>query len=232
MQRYFSEKKEGNNFVLNNDDWYHIKKVMRMNNGDEIEVVFQNELYMCKINENQIIPVCKDDNSLKDEMYIVLIVPVLKEQKMDYILQKGTELGVSEIIPVQMNRCNVNYESKKEQKQARWQKICKEASEQSKRLNIPVVKEITTLKKLPVTNGVKILCSTQEKTKSIKNVLKSNCKCDKLYIVFGPEGGFTFEEEEYLKQMNFVSVSLGERILRAETVPLFVLSVINYEYLE
>ncbi len=232
MQRYFSEKKEGNNFVLNNDDWHHIKKVMRMNNGDEIEVVFQNELYMCKINENQIIPVCKGDNSLKDEMHIVLIVPVLKEQKMDYILQKGTELGVSEIIPVQMNRCNVNYESKKEQKQARWQKICKEASEQSKRLNIPVVKEITTLKKLPVTNGVKILCSTQEKTKSIKNVLKSNCKCDKLYIVFGPEGGFTFEEEEYLKQMNFVSVSLGERILRAETVPLFVLSVINYEYLE
>ena len=232
MQRYFSEKKEGNNFVLNNDDWHHIKKVMRMNNGDEIEVVFQNELYMCKINENQIIPVCKGDNSLKDEMHIVLIVPVLKEQKMDYILQKGTELGVSEIIPVQMNRCNVNYESKKAQKQARWQKICKEASEQSKRLNIPVVKEITTLKKLPVTNGVKILCSTQEKTKSIKNVLKSNCKCDKLYIVFGPEGGFTFEEEEYLKQMNFVSVSLGERILRAETVPLFVLSVINYEYLE
>ena len=232
MQRYFSEKKEGNNFVLNNDDWYHIKKVMRMNNGDEIEVVFQNELYMCKINENQIIPVCKGDNSLKDEMHIVLIVPVLKEQKMDYILQKGTELGVSEIIPVQMNRCNVNYESKKEQKQARWQKICKEASEQSKRLNIPVVKEITTLKKLPVTNGVKILCSTQEKTKSIKNVLKSNCKCDKLYIVFGPEGGFTFEEEEYLKQMNFVSVTLGERILRTETVPLFVLSVINYEYLE
>ena len=232
MQRYFSDKKEENKFILSSNDWHHIKNVMRMNSGDELEIVYQNELYRCKLKDDEIHLIFKEENGIKDSFQIVLIVPVLKEQKMDYILQKGTELGVSEIIPVQMSRCNVNYANKKGQKQIRWQKICKEASQQSKRLTVPVVKEITTIKNLPVTNDVKILCSTKEKTKSIKNVLKSNSKCDKLYIVFGPEGGFTFEEEEYLKQMNFVSVTLGERILRTETVPLFVLSVINYEYLE
>ena len=232
MQRYFSTQKIENKFILDNNAWHHIKNVMRMRDGDKIEVVYQNNLYICKIKDNEVVIICQEEVFKKKLPYIVLIVPVLKEQKMDYILQKSTELGVQEIIPVQMSRCNVNYSNKKIQKQERWQKICKEASEQSKRLDIPVVHEIISITDLVMTNDVKILCSTKEKIKSIKNVLKSVGKCDKLYIGFGPEGGFSKEEEDYLKQEGFVSVTLGERILRSETVPLFVLSVINYEYLE
>ncbi len=231
MQRYFSYQKKGNKFTLLNTDWHHIKNVMRLADGMQIEVVYQNELYICQIKNNSAEIIAKTDSTLHD-LNIVLITPVLKEQKMDYILQKATELGVSEIWPVQMERCNVNYDHKKKVKQIRWQKICKEASEQSKRLDVPKVKEIINLKKLVMTNGVKILCSTQEKEKSIKNFLKSNAKYDKLYIVFGPEGGFTLEEEKYLKQKGFVTVTLGDRVLRAETVPLFVLSLINYENME
>ncbi len=232
MQRYFSDEKQDDKFILSKDAWHHIKNVMRMQDGDKIEIVYQNELYICKVNVNDITLVYKKENMFQDKRNIVLIIPILKEQKMDYILQKATELGVTEIIPVQMSRCNINYNHKKELKQIRWQKICQEASQQSKRISVPLVREITNFKHLTVTNDVKILCSIKEKSKSLKKVLKSNCKCDKLYIVFGPEGGFTLEEEEYLKQIGFVSVTLGERILRTETVPLFVLSAINYEYLE
>ena len=232
MQRYFSTQKIENKFILDNNAWHHIKNVMRMRDGDKIEVVYQKELYMCEIKNQEIyildLIIAKEEK----RPYTILLMPVLKEQKVDYILQKSTELGVAEIIPIQMNRCNINYNSKKEVKRQRWQKICQEASEQAKRVTVPIVHDITTFKNLSLTNGVKILCSTDEKQKSIKNVLKSNYKCDKLYIGFGPEGGFSKEEEDYLKQEGFVSVTLGERILRSETVPLFVLSVINYEYLE
>ncbi len=228
MQRYFCDKKENNKFILNDSDIHHIKNVMRMQEKDLIEIVFNECLYIC--NSDGTIISKKDVN--RKTKKVILIVPILKEQKMDYILQKSTELGVSEIIPVRMNRCNINYGSKEDAKVIRWNKICKEASQQCKRLNTPIVRKIIDFKSLKLDDGLKILCSTKEKSKSIKNVLKTSSICDKLYIVVGPEGGLTDNEEEYLKQKKFISVTLGDNILRSETVPLFVLSVINYESME
>lgn len=231
MQRYFSNEKQGDNFILSSDDWHHIKKVMRMQNGDKIEVVYQEKLNICQIVGNQI-KFTEEVSSPLPSKEINLLVPVLKESKMDFILQKATELGVSNIIPVTYKYCNINYKGKEIGKQNRWQKICIEASRQCKRLKVPTVYPITKLDEITFTDGVKILCSTKEKEKTLKNVLKSNCKCGKLYIGFGPEGGLELEEEEYLKQKGFISVTLGDLVLRTETVPLFVLSTIKYEYME
>lgn len=231
MQRYFCEDKNGEIFNLSGNDMHHIKNVMRMKTNDKIEVVYDKKLYLCEIKGDEILLIKECENA-KDETEIILLMPVLKERKIDYILQKSTELGVSKIIPIQMERCNINYGQKKENKVLRWNKICKEASEQSKRLTVPIVENITDFKHLKIGEGFKILCSTNEKEKSIKNVLKSTKIYDKLYIVAGPEGGLTLLEEENLKQQGFVPVTLGNRILRTETVPLFVLSAINYEMLE
>lgn len=228
MQRYFCDKKVDNKFILSDSDVHHLKNVMRTDDNDLIEVVFENCLYVCTIDGTVVDEKGKSFNNKK----IVLIVPTLKEQKMDYILQKSTELGVSEIIPVRTERCNINYGAKGKAKIIRWNKICKEASQQCKRFDVPIVHEITSFKGLNLDAGLKILCSTKEKSKSIKNVLKTSSICDKLYIVMGPEGGLSDREEEYLKQEGFISVTLGDNILRAETVPLFVLSVINYESME
>lgn len=231
MQRYFSDERQGDNFILNSNDWHHIKKVMRMRNGDKIEVVYQEKLNICQIVDDNIKLIKTIQNTI-DDYDITLLVPTLKESKMDFILQKATELGVSNIIPVTYKYCNINYKGKEIGKQSRWQKICIEAFRQCKRLKVPTVYPITKLDEITFTDGVKILCSTKEKEKTLKNVLKSNCKCGKLYIGFGPEGGLELEEEEYLKQKGFISVTLGDLILRTETVPLFVLSTIKYEYME
>ena len=108
-------------------------------------------------------------------------------------------------------------------------KICKEASEQSKRTNIPVVTKVKKLKELAEIDGLKVICSTKEKEKTIKNFLTDNKNYDKINIVMGPEGGIAPREEELLVTLGFTPVTLGSRILRIETVPLYVLSVINYE---
>lgn len=236
MQRYFSKILNNNEFTLNSDDIYHITRVMRMKNGNTIEVIYNGELYICElaIDNNIIIKVKeKIKSDVKLETSRTLIIPLLKEQKMDLILQKATELGINEIIPVVMERSIIKLDPAKEEKRIeRWTRICKEAAEQSKRLDIPVVTKVKELKELKDLEGLKIVCSTSEKEYSLKKILTTNRNYDRINIVVGPEGGISNREEQLLVDMNFKRVSLGNRIMRVETVPLFILSALNYENME
>lgn len=235
MQRYFSKEKIDNHFILKEDDYYHIKIVMRMKNNDKIQVVFEEQPYLCKIEsiENEIQIVILEKLEKKEEIMpkVTLLIPILKEQKMDYILQKATELGVSEIIPVNMSRSIVKVDEKEEKKKQRWIRIVKEASEQSYRNTIPTISSIQKIDDLDI-EGLKIICSTVEKENTIKRVFQNQVNCDKINILIGPEGGIDPKEESILKDKGFMPVTLGNRIMRVETVPLYLMSIINYEYME
>lgn len=237
MQRYFAKEKQNDLFILENSDIRHIKLVMRMQDNDKIEVVYENTVNVCcLVNVKSDIKIkLVETLETKTNVFrnITLIIPVLKEQKMDYILQKSTELGVSKIIPILTERTIIKLNAKdKAKKQERWQKIVKEASEQSKRSDLPIIDEIIELKNIKQTNDINIVCSTIEKKNTIKKVFSNIKKCDNISIVIGPEGGLSEKEEKLLNKLGFVSTTLGDRILRVETVPLFVLSVINYIYME
>ncbi len=237
MQRYFALNRKENQFLLEPTDYYHIKKVMRMKDGDQIEVVFHQELFLCcleNVNYEPRIIIQKQLEIKNDFMKnVVLVVPVLKESKMDLILQKATELGVLEIIPVIMNRCVVKVEQNKiEKKLERWQKIMKEASEQCMRHIIPNIQPIQTLEEIKKIEGVKMVCSTKEQKNTFKKFLQTTSNYDKLVIVIGPEGGLELREEQELIDNGFIPVTLGPRIMRVETVPIYLLSVLNYEYME
>ncbi len=235
MQRYFAKDKNDNLFVLEDSDIHHICNVMRMKNGDFIEVVYDGILYKCRVNIESNVSVLFDsimDNNVYNTKEFVLIVPVLKEQKMDLVLQKSTELGVDRIIPIITERCVVKVDSKEDKKISRWNRIVKEASEQCKRVSIPIIDNIRSINDLDFSDGVKFVCSTRENSKNIKNVMHNILECAKMYIVVGPEGGLSISEEENLNKKGFVSISLGSRIMRVETVPIYLLSVLNYEMLE
>lgn len=236
MQRYFSKEKNGNEFILSEEDLYHINRVMRMTTGDEIEVVFEETVFLCTINQDEKTRVCIKEQLPNVENHleeIVLILPLLKEQKMDYILQKATELGVSKIIPTIMERSIIKLDSSKEEKKIiRWTKICKEASEQSMRTRIPIITGIHRFDDLKELKGVKFVCSTREKQNNLKKFLNNHSNYDKMYIVVGPEGGLSEKEENELIEKGFEAVSLGNRIMRVETVPLFLLSILNFQNME
>lgn len=235
MQRYFSNSKENDKLFLINDDIYHITRVMRMKDNDKIEVIYDNDLYICNviINELPWVDIISKEEGKIEDKEIILAIPLLKEQKMDLVLQKATELGVTKIIPVTMERSIVKLDDSKEVKKIdRWSKICKEASEQSKRNSIPVISNIMTLKELVKEEGIKIVCSTIEKENNLKKFLTEHKNYDKIIIVVGPEGGISSKEEEYLVSEGFTRVSLGKRIMRVETVPIFILSALNYEFME
>ncbi len=232
MQQYFAINK---NLELKNSDYHHIKSVMRMKKGDIIKIIYDKTIHTClltSVNDKVLFDVIKKERKNEDEIKVGIAFCIIKEQKQDYLLQKSTELGAYEFFPVTSKRCVVKIDSKKEDsKIKRWQEICKEASEQSFRVFVPVINKINKINDLINLNyDLKLLCSLNKNTKNIKKILQKNNKCDKILIVIGPEGGFEPSEEEYLIKNGFISVSLGDNVLRAETAPVVALSMINYEF--
>ena len=233
MQRYFAKMQKNDEFILYEQDYHHIKNVMRSKIGDSIEVVYENIVYICCIDnldplKLKIIDTKEENSELNIDLTIA--VSLVNEQKFDLIIQKLTELGVSTIIPIETTRSIVKLDDKKMSKKiTRWQTICKEASEQSKRTKIPKIMNIIPLKELKnTTYDIKLLCSLNDFSKPIDSYL--NTKISSIIFAIGPEGGFTEKEEEYLINNNFKSISLGKRVMRVETAAIYVASIINYVY--
>jgi len=230
MQRYFIKNKD---MLLEESDIKHIKKVMRMNINDKIEVVYNNKLHICEITSLEpfnIKVIEKLDEDKKTKIELTVAVALVKEQKMDLILQKLTELGVSRIIPVSMERSIVKLDKERfNKKKVRWESICKEASEQSKRTNIPIIEDIKSIKDLTKEDAdLKLVASTKEKEKLLNYYLQSIEDCAKIIMVIGPEGGISDKEEDILVSNGYNRVSFGNLIFRVETATIYVASIINY----
>ena len=231
MQQYFGVSKKDNNIMLNTNDLNHIKNVMRMKENDKIIVVYDNKSYICPLNKdlmsasiNEIFKEYKEKNNFR------VYVPLLNEEKMSFILQHGTELGITEFVVVMYSHCKYKLPKKDfDKKLQRWNKILKEATEQSYRLVKPILGNIIEIKDVKGDASVNILCSLDKNNvKRLTDVLTlSNCS-DTMNIVFGPEGGLSNIEEDILVEKGYTKTSLGDDILRTETVPLMIASVKKY----
>lgn len=231
MECYFAFTSDNKKqLFLDEEDSKHITKVLRHKVNDEIVVVFQEKKYLTTIVNLFPRVICKIVNLLESNnelpIKVTLVMGLLKEQKFDLVIQKAVELGVYCIVPIQLER-SISTNIRAENKIIRWQKIAKAAAKQSNRNFIPEIKpivtEISDLKSYQ--SDVNFLAyenSIVEKWDKKLNKIKS------ITIVVGPEGGISNRELELFQQLNFVSISLGRTILRAETAPLYFLSIINY----
>lgn len=246
MPRFFVKSKQIDQTSIHiiGEDVKHIKNVLRKQVGDILEICNQDtgNVYECKIEDlkeqeiiTNIIEKSKNiDNRIKVDIYQGLP----KSDKMELIIQKSVELGVNEIIPVVMKRCVVKIDSKSENKKIeRWQKIAESAAKQSSRNGIPLIHNIINLKDIIDVKDkydLVIVCYENEKDNYIKNELLKLKELDKkeinIAIVIGPEGGLEEQEVQQLQQNGAKIISLGDRILRTETVALNTLSVIMYEF--
>ena len=233
MQRYFVDSINDNKFILTKDDSYHITKVMRMNINDLIEIVYKEKVYISKIiSFDPVIAVIENELDEYNELGVKVTIcqSLVKESKMDLILEKSTELGAYSFIPLMVKNSIIKVNKDFSKKIIRWQRIVKEASEQSKRNIIPKVYEIASIKDIcSYQYDLKILCTVNEVSMTLKHVLQNHENYATIIIVIGPEGGFKKDEEEYMISHGFISTSLGNLVLRTETASISLLSMINYE---
>ena len=232
MQRYFAVDK---NLNISDKDKHHIINVMRMKLNDKIEIVYDEKIYLCEINEiskKDVSYSVKDIIDINNELpvKVTIAVSLVNEKKLDFILQKCTELGIYDFVLVSSDRSKIKIDGKEKKKIERWNTITKEAAEQSHRNIKPIVRDIMSINDVSKLDyDLKLTCSTKENEKTIKNVLQNSTNCDRIIIVVGPEGGLTISEEEKLEKNGFIPVTLGNLILRTETVPIYIMSLVNYE---
>lgn len=245
VQRYFINHNADESqrfFITKKEDIHHITNVMRNAIGDNIILTFENQqVYMCEImsmsNDSIEIKLIEKQN-IDTELPIDITIcsGLIKADKYEWLIQKATELGAHSFIAVGMDRSIVKLNNTKiEKKIERWQKIIKEAAEQSYRLTIPSIKYQSNLKNIYDTIDYYdyVLVAYEEQAKNgeishFKQALQQFKPQDKVLVIFGPEGGLSEQEIALLSDASSL-IGLGPRILRAETAPLYVLSALSYE---
>ena len=247
MPKFFvnAEQIIDNEIKIIGQDVNHIKNVLRLeiNNNIVISIKENLDTYNCKIQEiNDDFILCKiiekNQDTTEAKTYIHIFQGVPKADKLEFIIEKCTEIGVKEITPVLMKRSIVKLDEKNiSKKLLRWQKIAEVAAKQSGRDEILHVNKVINLKNIYENlreYDIVLIAYENEKENSLKNVLNSikNEKNNlKIAVLIGPEGGIDIQEIEELKEniRNISVVTLGKRILRTETAPIVISSNILYE---
>lgn len=248
MYKFFVENDQikENRATIIGEDVNHIKNVLRLKKEEQVQICNKDTLktYITKIldlEQNgvkvEILEECKE--TTESAILLDIFQGLPKQEKMEQIIKQATEIGVSGIIPLKMERCVVKLEDKTEQKKVeRWQKIAEVAAKQSKRDKIPKVDFPISLKNVYeklLEYDIVVVAYEEEKETAVKQVLQAvdHETTKKIAVVVGPEGGIALEEVEFLRRFpNVKVVTLGKRILRTETAPLVLASVIMYEFSE
>lgn len=236
------------NQILNNkikivgNDINHIQNVLRLKQNDEINIsnIDTGKNYVAKIEKvdgEAIICniIASSDTLVECNVKISVFQGLPKADKMEYIIQKSTELGAYNFIPVNMKRCIVKLDNKTANKKIeRWNKIAESAAKQSGRDIIPKVEEVKSISDIcsSINNyDILIVAYEGEESNTLKTELKklTNKENLKIGIVIGPEGGIDIEEVNKLQNAGAKIVTLGKRILRTETAPIAMISNIVYE---
>ncbi|MBO5551264.1 MAG: 16S rRNA (uracil(1498)-N(3))-methyltransferase [Lachnospiraceae bacterium] len=242
MHHFFTEPSniEDQDIYICGSDYNHIKNVLRLRPGDVISVsngVSRDE-YRCHIEafETDRVHLRLDFIKRADvelPVRLILFQGLPKSDKMDFIVQKAVELGISEVVPVALSRCVTRLDDKKKQNRVqRWNTIAEAAAKQSKRAVIPPVQPVMTLEEaLKYSQGIDHRLIPYELTKessSAAELLEGVQPGESVGIFIGPEGGFEETEVRAAREAGFSDISLGKRILRTETAALVVLSWFIY----
>lgn len=243
MRRIFIKALLQEELVITGGDAHHLGRVMRARAGDRILVADDEG----KVGEYELTGFTESSVSMKlvqqveerteSPVEIVLAQCLPKGDKLDLIVQKATELGVNVIVPLTSDNCVVRYDGKKAKaKQEKWQKIADEAGKQCGRSRLPEVQQVQPFRQWlrEAADGKRddtavCMCYENELQQGMKDFLQGQKAAKRFVAIIGPEGGFSLAEAALAKELGIASVSLGTRILRAETAAISAAAVIQYE---
>jgi 16S rRNA (uracil1498-N3)-methyltransferase len=234
MRHFFIEKDDikGSTITLSDEEAHHLRTVLRMETGTHVELFDgQGSIYTAII-ETTTPHVCltirSHETAPETKPNINVAQGLLQGKKMDFLVQKATELGVGSILPFESQHSTLRNPS--QNKINRWKKIAFEASKQCRRPYPMEIKPYTSLVDILASSSnysLKVVLWEQEKNNTLAN-LPDIRKMDSLLIVIGPEGGFTTKETDNCINAGFITVSMGSRTLRAETAALSIMAIVQF----
>ena len=229
MHRFFVDPQQihGNRVEFTPEIAHQIRRVLRLQNGDNIRVLDNcGAIYEVRL-------ILSTDAAVSGEIQhkaaatgeprhaLTLLIGLTQREKFEWILQKGTEIGVSRFVPFISERSLIQKSEKAEKKSQRWQTILREAAEQSHRGRIPVLEEVCSfsgaIEKAAKVHPVCLIPWEEEQGTSLRAALAGVTEGQSLALMIGPEGGFSAAEVQFAASNTFLPVTLGKRILRMET---------------
>ena len=226
MQQYFIDKEinTGDTVLLDSEILFHLRQVLRKKNAYTFRLVdAHNNLFLAELSDDKAIIKERIEEDRELDIDVTIILSLIKNDKFDFCLQKLTELGVTRIVPYEASRSIIKIKDKKA-KLDRYRKIVKEASEQSLRSYTPIIDDIIDIKSL---GKYKSKYNYVAYEKNFANYIPYRDIDESVTVIIGPEGGFELQEIDEFEKTGFECVSLGKRILRAETAALYVMSNIS-----
>ena len=240
MRRLFYKGLLADTVEITGSDAHHLMHVMRAKVGQEIILVDDENqvarMEMTGFREDAVTLTLRQRLEADTESPIDLVLAqcLLKSDKMDMVVQKAVELGAVGVIPLRSQNCVVRYDAKKAAaRQQRWQKIADEAAKQCGRTALLTVEPVTDIHAFIAAekdqeDSALVFFYENEDQQTLKDYL-GQLKAKRIVLLVGPEGGFTLDEAKAVEEAGGKSVTLGPRILRAETAALTALSVVQYE---
>jgi 16S rRNA (uracil1498-N3)-methyltransferase len=231
-RRWIADEVSGNRAVLVGDHAQHLARVLRARIGQEFDVSTGSAVRrgrITSIGSSRVEFELGDEISAATPFQLTLVLSIFKFDRMEWAIEKCTELGVARVIPVIAQRTETHLAAASAKRRERWQRIAREASEQSRRVSPPEISEPMKLKDaVALEAGTRILLSESEQEMMLKDVCKL-AGDGGVILALGPEGGWSAAELELFRSAEWLSASLGDTILRAETAAIAAVAVVLAE---
>ncbi|MHB1698669.1 MAG: RsmE family RNA methyltransferase [Acidobacteriaceae bacterium] len=215
---------------LTGEQAVHLARVLRAEAGMEFDVVAGGHVHRAvveRVSEREVLLALQEELSVDAALLVTLLLSVFKFDRMEWAIEKATELGVARIVPVQARRTEKHLAQAAEKRVERWRRIAREAAQQSRRSDVPEIASPMQLKQAVALAGpdcMKLLLAETEEDNSLANALRAMQGGD-VHLAIGPEGGWTQEELGLFTQQEWRHVTLGPRILRAETAAIAAIAI-------
>ncbi len=232
-RRWIADEVSGTHAFLVGAHAQHLSQVLRARVGQEFDITAGQ-----KIHRGRIAAIAPDrvEFELGDEIqappliHVTLVLSIFKFDRMEWAIEKCTELGVARVVPAIARRTQAHLAAAAAKRVGRWRRIALESAEQSRRISPPEISAPLKLKDAAALPGsLRILLAETETNATLKEVLQSHTCDGKVILALGPEGGWTDEELKLFQQAEWISASLGNTILRAETAAIAAMAIVQSE---
>jgi 16S rRNA (uracil1498-N3)-methyltransferase len=230
-RRWIADRTAGDRAYLTGQNADHLARVLRARPGQQFDIAAAEVVRtgtIMAISPDEVEFELGDELPAESLPEVSVFLSIFKFDRMEWAIEKLTELGVAAIFPVVARRTEPHLAKSAEKRVERWRKIVREASQQSRRLSSPIMQGPSALKSaMQEASGCRMVLSEVEDQVSLKSSL-ANCQ-PPVTLAIGPEGGWTNEERELFRASGWVSISLGTTILRTETAAIAAVAVIMSE---